>query len=105
MKAALKFYVYIIAVTSLVSCRSLSEIPRYQFSDGEYLYHQKGDEYQAVYIENKLGEEEDTVLIYPAAKAYATVFPEIRAAQDQFFIKNSFHLKRWKKPLKGISLL
>ncbi|MEQ8304287.1 MAG: hypothetical protein RIB47_12910 [Cyclobacteriaceae bacterium] len=92
MKAALKFYVYIIALTSLVSCRSLSEIPRYKFSDGEYLYHQKDDDYQSVYIENKLEEEEDTILIYPAAKAYTPVFPEIRPAQDQFFLKHSFHL-------------
>ena len=80
----------VLAGACLMSCATLKETPRYQFTDGEYRYHQKGDAYQAVYVENKLNDEADTVLLYPAAKAYASVFPEIVPAKDQYFLKNSF---------------
>jgi len=86
-----KYLFFFSLICGLSACGPLKETHRYQFIDGEYLYSQKQDEYQAVFVENKLNEEEDTVLIYPAARAYANVFPEIRPAVDQYFLRQSFH--------------
>ncbi|HNP08544.1 MAG TPA: hypothetical protein PKN99_13005 [Cyclobacteriaceae bacterium] len=86
-----KYSLILIAAIGLISCGPLKEVHRYQFDDGEYLYQQNDNEYQAVYVENKLDQEEDTVLLYPAKVAYANVFPEIIPATDQYFLKRSFH--------------
>ena len=90
----MKIYKYsflLLGFYGLFSCGPLKEGHRYQFTDGEYLYRQHQDEFQAVYVENKLTEEEDTVLVYPVKKAYAPVFPEVRPGADQYFLKRSFH--------------
>lgn len=95
-----KFSLFCIPILFLSSCATLKETPRYQFADGEYLYRQKKDEYQAVYVDNQLDEESDTLLLYPARRAYTPVFPQIAPAVDQYFLKKSFHFNLLTIPFK-----
>ncbi|HNP94412.1 MAG TPA: hypothetical protein PKJ63_02245 [Cyclobacteriaceae bacterium] len=94
-----RIYTFLLFVTLLTSCGTLHETPRYQFTDDEYQYRQKKDAYQVVYVDNQL-EEEDTVLIYPARKAFSPVFPTISPGVDQYFLRRSFHLNLLTIPFK-----
>lgn len=100
MRYILNFCGFLTCLWCLSSCGTLKETARYQFTDGEYLYRQKKNEYQAAYIDNKLDKDPDTVLVFPARKAYAPVFPKVISGVDQYFLRKSFHFNLLTIPFK-----
>lgn len=70
----------------LSACSSFKDTPKYQLSDGEYRFKQKGDRYQKAYVHR----DEDTTRIVLSPPTNTPLIPD--PAKDQIFIKSSFDI-------------
>lgn len=76
------------------SCTSIRETPKYKLSDGEYLFHQRGQPNQRVFIH--VGE--DSITLEPTKTS--KVIPIVRKGEDEYFVQRSFDVDVLIAPFK-----
>ena len=81
-----KLFPFIIVITFVSGCASISNNPSYQLADNVYWYKQKGTRYQKVWTYVN----EDSIRVHSFTDPDKVIYPQI--SKDQFFLRRSFDI-------------
>lgn len=91
----LRFFSLAAMVTAIVGCSATKDAPKYELSDGRYLYRQPGEKFQKAWAYV----DEDSVSLFVDEQGKKPITPVI--LRDEIFLKRTFDVDVVAIPFKG----